>query len=127
MLTNNILHNGAICSIIEYERKELIMLANKTLADKAITVRVDGATKELAEKMLAEMGINMTTYIASSLKALVRERRIPFDMVTEEYLRDQAILAELDEIDKEMSAPDAKWLTRDEVFGPIRERLGYEV
>ena len=102
-------------------------MANKTIADKAITVRVDGVTKEQAERMLAEMGINMTTYIASSLKALVRERRIPFDMVTEEYLRDQAILTKLDEIDKEMSAPDAKWLTRDEVFGPIRERLGYEV
>ena len=102
-------------------------MANKALADKAITVRVDGVTKEQAEKMLAEMGINMTTYISSSLKALVRERRIPFDMVTEEYLRDQMILAKLDEIDKEMSAPDAKWLTHEEVFGPIRERLGYEV
>jgi addiction module RelB/DinJ family antitoxin len=127
MLTNNILHNGGICSIIEYERKELIVLVKKTVADKAITVRVDGATKEQAEKMLAEMGINMTTYIASSLKALVRERRIPFDMVTEEYLRDQTILAKLDEIDREMSAPDAKWLTHEEVFGPIRDRLGYEV
>ena len=102
-------------------------MANKTLADKAITVRVDSVTKEQAEKMLAEMGINMTTYISSSLKALVRERRIPFDMVTEEYLRDQAILAKLDEIDKEMSEPDAKWLTHEEVFGPIREQLGYEV
>jgi hypothetical protein len=51
----------AICCIIECKKKELIMLANKTLADKAITVRVDGATKEQAEKMLDEMGINMTT------------------------------------------------------------------
>ena len=99
-------------------------MATKTVADKAITVRVDGATKEQAERMLDEMGINMTTFFNSSLKALVRERRIPFDMVTQEYLEDQVILAKLAEVEND---PDTRWLTRDEVFGPIRERFGYEV
>ena len=102
-------------------------MATRTVADKAITVRVDSATKEQAERMLDEMGINMTTFFNSSLKALVRERRIPFDMVTKEYLADQAILAKLAEVEKEMSSPDTKWLTQDEVFGPIREQLGYEI
>lgn len=100
-------------------------LANKTLAGKAITVRVDGATKEQAEKMLDEIGISMTTYIASSLKALVRERRIPLAMVTEEYLSDQIMLAKLAEAEKEAADPNARWLTQDEVFGPFRERFGY--
>ncbi|MCL2570851.1 MAG: type II toxin-antitoxin system RelB/DinJ family antitoxin [Defluviitaleaceae bacterium] len=99
-------------------------MATRTVADKAITVRVDGATKEQAERMLDEMGINMTTFFNSSLKALVRERRIPFDMVTQEYLEDQAILKKLAEVEND---PDTRWLTRDEVFGPIRERFGYEV
>ena len=103
------------------------MLANKTLLDKAITVRVDGATKEQAERMLDEMGINMTTYIVSSLKALVRERKVPFAMVTEEYINDRAILAKLAEAEKEAADPNTKLLTQDEVFGPIRERFGYEV
>jgi DNA-damage-inducible protein J len=107
--------------MMEYKRKELIMLANKTLADKAITVRVDGVTKEQAEKMLDEMGINMTTYVVSSLKALVRERRIPFAMVTEEYLSDKIILAKLAEAEKEAANPNTKRLTHDEVFAPIRE------
>ena len=102
-------------------------MASKTLADKAITVRVDGVTKEQAERMLAEMGINMTTYIASSLKALVRERRIPFEMVTREYLTDQMILAKLAESEKEAADPNARLLTQDEVFGPIRERFDYDV
>ena len=102
-------------------------MANKALADKAITVRVDGATKEKAEKMLEEMGINMTTYVASSLKALVRERRIPFAMVTEEYLADQIILTKLAEAEKEAADPNTKWFTQDEVFGPIRKRFGYEI
>jgi addiction module RelB/DinJ family antitoxin len=103
------------------------MLTNKILADKAITVRVDGVTKEHAEKMLEEMGINMTTYLTSSLKALVRERKIPFDMVTQEYLADQTILAKLAESEKEAADPNTKWLTQDEVFGPIRKQFDYEV
>jgi DNA-damage-inducible protein J len=104
-----------------------MIVANKTLADKAITVRVDSGTKDQAEKMLDEMGINMTTYIVSSLKALVRERRIPFAMVTEEYLSDQIILAKLAEAEREAADPNTKWLTQDEVFAPIRERFGYDV
>ena len=99
-------------------------MATRTIADKAITVGVDGATKEQAERILDEIGINMTAYIASSLKALVRERKIPFDMVISEYLNDQVILAKLAEVETD---PNTKWLTRDEVFAPIRERFGYEV
>jgi len=99
-------------------------MATKTIADRAITVRIDGATKEKAEKMLEDMGINMTAYVASSLKALVRERKIPFDMVTSEYLNDQAITAKLAEVEAD---PNTKWLTREDVFEPIRERFGYEI
>jgi addiction module RelB/DinJ family antitoxin len=103
------------------------MLVNKTSAGKAITVRVDGVTKEQAEKMLDEMGINMTTYIASSLKALVRERRIPFAMVTEEYLNDQIILSKLAAAEKEANDPNTVPLEMDEVFGRLRKQYGYNV
>lgn len=88
-------------------------MTTRTKADKAITVRVDGDTKNQAERMLDEMGINMTTYVASSLKALVRERKIPFEMVTTEYLNDQIILAKLAEVEADTNI---KWLTRDEVM-----------
>lgn len=94
---------------------------------KAITIRVDSATKDRAEKMLDDIGINMTTYIASSLKALVREKRVPFDMVTTQYLSDQTIVAKLIESEAEANAPDAKWLSHDDVFKPLREKYGYEV
>ena len=118
---------STICCKIEYKMKELIVLANKASADKAITVRVDSATKTKAEKILNDIGINMTAYISSSLKALVRERRIPFAMVTDDYFTDRIILAKLSEAEKEASDPNTKWLTQDEVFGPIRKRFGYEV
>ena len=42
---------------------------------RAITVRVDENVKQQAEDMLSEIGLNMTTYINSSLRALVREKK----------------------------------------------------
>jgi len=60
------------------------------LATKAITVRIEFAVKKQAEEMLDDMGLDMTTYIIASVKALVRERRIPFEMATTQYLNDQS-------------------------------------
>jgi len=97
------------------------------MAIKAITIRVDDAVKEQAELMLDDMGLNMTSYIVSSLKALVREKRIPFDMVTSHYVNDQIILKELSVAETEAMNPDTKWLSHDEVFEKIRKRHNYEV
>ena len=94
---------------------------------KAITVRVERNVKEQAERMLDDMGINMTTYIVSSLKALVREKKIPFELVTTQYLADRIILEKLAEAEKEASDPNTAWLSHDEVFAKIREKHGYEV
>ena len=61
-------------------RKGVIPLATKT-----ITVRVDEDTKTKAEILLNEIGINTTTLFNACLKALVREQRIPFALVSNEY------------------------------------------
>jgi addiction module RelB/DinJ family antitoxin len=97
------------------------------LATKAITVRVEDAVKEQAEAMLEDIGMSMTTYIVSSLKALVRERKIPFEMITTQYLADQLILRELAVAENEAVNPNTTWLSHDEVFKKIRERHNYEV
>ena len=94
------------------------------MATKAITVRVDDLVKEQADIMLDDIGINMTTYIVSSLKALIREQRIPFDLVTEQYLTKKMILEKLSEAEKEAANPSTKWLDHDEVFRKIREQHG---
>ena len=73
------------------------------------------------------MGINMTAYINSSLKALVRERRVPFKLVTTQYFADRMILAKLAEAELQARDPNTKWLSHDEVFGKIREKHGYEI
>ena len=62
---------------------------------KAITVRVDDEIKGQAEIMLDDIGMNMTSFFLASLKALIRERKIPFAMVTSQYLTDHIILEKL--------------------------------
>jgi len=57
---------------------------------KAITVRVDEDTKRRAEVLLDEIGLNMTVYFNASLKALLREKKVPFELsakkeTSEEY------------------------------------------
>ena len=94
---------------------------------KAITVRVEDDVKEQAEIMLEDIGINMTTYFVSSLKALIRERKIPFEMATTQYVADQMIIGKLVEAEKEANNPNTTWLSHDDVFGKIREKYGYEI
>ena len=94
---------------------------------KAITVRVEQTIKEQAEKMLDGMGINMTTYIVSSLEALLREKRIPFELDTTQCMANQVVLEKLIEAETEAADPATKWLSHDQVFGKIREKYGYEI
>ena len=49
---------------------------------KAVTMRIDETLKQQADETLEEIGLNMTTYFISSLKALVREKRVPFELTT---------------------------------------------
>jgi DNA-damage-inducible protein J len=63
---------------------------------RAITVRIDENVKQQAEDMLNEIGLNMTTYINSSLRALVREKKVPFELTTIQQANNQ-YLAKLDE------------------------------
>jgi len=63
---------------------------------KAITVRIDENIKQQSEDILNEIGLSMTTYINSSLRALVREKKVPFELTTTQQTN-VAYLAKLDE------------------------------
>ena len=99
----------------------------RTLATKTITVRVDEDVKQKAEIILDEIGINMTTLFNVCLKALVRERKIPFDLVSNEYAQKKMIREKLEESMAMASDPNAKWYTHEEIFNPLREKYGYSV
>lgn len=63
---------------------------------KSIAIRIDDELKQQAEAMLDEVGLNMTTYVISSLKALVREQRVPFELTTKQQKNEQ-YLSKLDD------------------------------
>ena len=94
---------------------------------KAITVRVENSIKKQAEQVLEDMGMNMAAYIDSSLRALVREKRMPFMLETSQNLTDRIIIEKLTEAEKQAADPNTKWLTHEEVFSKIREKYGYEI
>ena len=52
--------------------------------------------KRQAEETLNEIGLNMTTYVISSLKALVREQGVPFELTTKQRTNEK-YLAKLDD------------------------------
>ena len=96
------------------------------MATQMISVRVEDNVKEQAERVLRDMGMNISSYIVSSINALVTEGRIPFDHTEGQRLTEQMILEKLDEAEREEADPNVQWLSHEEVFGKIRERYGYE-
>ena len=62
---------------------------------KSVAIRIDDELKRQAEATLDEIGLNMTTYVISSLKALVREQGVPFEMTTKQRTNEQ-YLSKLD-------------------------------
>ena len=85
-----------------------------------ISVNVDENIKQNAQKILSEIGMDLTTAIDLLLRTIIREERIPFDLRTEKsYCAEiyrQYIREELEKSKIEAFDADAKWLTHDEVM-----------
>ena len=97
------------------------------MATKTITVRVDEKTKREAETILEDIGLNMTVLFNACLKAIVREKRVPFALVSSEYEFSRVIKAMLDESEAVAGDPTAKRYTHEEIFAPLRKQYGYAV
>ena len=97
------------------------------MATKTITVRVDEDTKRDAEAILADIGLNMTVLFNACLKAVTREKRVPFALVSSEYELTQRVRAKLKESEAVAEDPAAKRYTHEEIFSPLRKRYGYEL
>jgi DNA-damage-inducible protein J len=96
------------------------------LATKTITVRVDEDTKQQAEAILDDIGLTVTALFNACLKAVVREQRVPFALVSSEYAFHRMVQAKLEESEAIAADPNAKRYTHEEVFAPLRERFGYD-
>ncbi|MCL2164242.1 MAG: type II toxin-antitoxin system RelB/DinJ family antitoxin [Oscillospiraceae bacterium] len=97
------------------------------MATKTITVRVDEDTKREAEVILEDIGLNMTALFNACLKAVVREKRVPFALVSSEYELKQLIRAKLEESEAIADDPTSKRYTHEEIFAPLRKHYGYEL
>ena len=96
------------------------------IALATITVRVDDDVKRDAEIILDDIGINVTTLFNACLKALVREKKVPFELASSEYALKKLINNRLEESLAVASDPDAKRYSHEEIFNPLREKYGYE-
>lgn len=59
---------------------------------QSIAIQIDEELKKQAEVALEEIGLNMSTYVISSLKALVREQSIPFELTTKQKASEKYIV-----------------------------------
>ena len=96
------------------------------MATARISVNIDGEVKQNAQRVLNEIGMDLTTAIDLLLRTIVREERIPFILQTERSFRENAhveyIKAELEKAKLEAADPNTKWLTHDEVMANITKR-----
>ena len=57
------------------------------MASTSITIRMDENLKKQIEILFDDMGLNMTTAITLFAKAVVRENRIPFEIIASDVVR----------------------------------------
>jgi DNA-damage-inducible protein J len=91
-----------------------------------ISVNIDEEVKQSAQRVLGEIGMDLTTAIDSFLRTVVREERIPYELRTERAYREAAhrayINAALDESMLEASDPNAKRYTHAEIVERMDKR-----
>jgi len=91
-----------------------------------ISVNVDGEVKQNAQRILGEIGMDLTTAIDLLLRTIVREERIPFNLQTEKSYREAThrdyIRTELEKAELEAADPNTKWLSHEEVMTNLKEQ-----
>jgi len=55
------------------------------LASTSVTIRMDETLKQQVELIFEEMGLNMTTAINIFVKAVLREKKIPFEIAADPF------------------------------------------
>ena len=92
------------------------------------SVRMDESLKQQFDKFCTEFGMNMSTAINVFARAVVREKKIPFEIVasSSELTRKDAINA-FEELRAQAQKSSAKGMTIEEIDAEIRKtRYGDE-
>ena len=96
------------------------------MATARISINIDSEVKQNAQRILGEIGMDLTTAIDLLLRTIVREERIPFDLRTKNsYHNDthrQYIKEELAKSMIEANDPNTKWLSHDNVMAKLEQQ-----
>lgn len=65
------------------------------MAQTTVNIRMDEELKKQAESLFSDFGMNMTTAFTIFAKAVVRERRIPFEITASDQFYSEANIAHL--------------------------------
>jgi len=91
-----------------------------------ISVNVDSDIKQNAQRVLSEIGMDLTTAIDLLLRTIVREERIPFELRTErsyrEELHRQFVQLELERAKVEAADPNTIRVSHSEVMEKLKQQ-----
>ncbi len=96
------------------------------MSTTSITFRIDEELKKRFDDIAADMGLPVTGLLNAFMKVTVRDGKLPFELVSDEYAHKKMIRAKLEEAQQQANDPNTKWLSQDEVFGKFREKYRYE-
>jgi DNA-damage-inducible protein J len=65
------------------------------MAQTTVNIRIDEELKKQAENLFSDFGMNMTTAFTIFAKAVVRERKIPFEITASEAFYSESNMAHL--------------------------------
>lgn len=65
------------------------------MAQTTVNIRIDEELKKQVESLFSDFGMNMTTAFTIFAKAVVRERRIPFEITASEPFYSETNMAHL--------------------------------
>ena len=86
------------------------------------SLRVDETDKQRAEQVFKSLGMTFSTGINIYLKAVGRQRRIPFDLAVDDPVRSTSMAETIDSLRADAAQNDASELTMDEVDTEIVAR-----
>jgi DNA-damage-inducible protein J len=92
----------------------------------SITFRIDEELKKRFEDIAVDMGLPVTGLLNAFMKATVRDGKLPFELMSDEYAHKKRIREKLEEAQKQANDPQTKWLSHEEVFSKFREKYRYE-
>lgn len=91
-----------------------------------ISINIDADVKKEAQRVLSEIGMDLTTAIDTFLRTVIREERIPLDLQTVEAYKKAAhteyIKAELAKAKSEAADTGTQWISQEDMIARIAKR-----